>query len=95
LPLPQGRVLNEVPGTVIEILSPDDKMGETLERFRDYAGIGVGAIVQMDPERYVAHVYRDGSLIQMDFEDLPLRSGERVPFPSQELFNRLRSTLTV
>jgi len=93
LPLPQGRVLNEVPGTVIEILSPDDKMGETLERFRDYAGIGVGAIVQMDPERYVAHVYRGGSLIQMDFEDLPLHSGERVPFPSQELFNRLRSTL--
>jgi hypothetical protein len=25
LPLPKGRVLNEVPGTVIEILSPDDR----------------------------------------------------------------------
>jgi hypothetical protein len=47
----------------------------------------------MDPERCLAHAYRDGSLIQMDYEDLPVRSGERVPFPSRELFERLRSTL--
>jgi hypothetical protein len=48
----------------------------------------------MDPERFVAHRYKDGSLIQTDFEKLPLAGGETfVPFPSLELFARLRVLL--
>src|SRR5699024_3035495 len=41
LPVPKSKILDVVPGTIIEILSPTDRMGETLERFRDYASIGV------------------------------------------------------
>lgn len=93
-PLPKGKVVNTVPGSVIEILSPTDRVGETLARYRDYASIGVDAIVQMDPERYVAHRYQGGSLIVTEFQDLPLAGrDQRVPFPSGELFERLRATL--
>jgi Uma2 family endonuclease len=94
LPLPKGKILDTVPGAIIEILSPTDRMGETLDRFRDYSGIGVLEIVQMDPDHYVAHRYKDGSLLRADFHDLPLTDREhRVPFPSQELFDRLRAAL--
>lgn len=96
LPVPKSKILDVVPGTVIEILSPTDRMGETLERFRDYASIGVLEIVQMDPDHYVAHRYKDGSLLRAHFQDLPLIDREhRVPFPSQELFDRLRATLAI
>ena len=95
LPLPAGAVVNTVPGTVLEILSPTDRMGEILERFRDYASSGVLEIVQMDPERFVAHRYCDGSLILTQFKDLPLAGREqRVPFPSEDLFERLQATLS-
>ena len=53
-PLPHGKVVNIRPLAIIEILSPDDRMGQTFERFRDYARIGTGNIVQMDPEKCVA-----------------------------------------
>src|SRR4051794_22357203 len=84
LPLPKGKVIDTVPGSIIEILSPNDRMAETLERFRDYARIGVLEIVQMDPEHDLAHRYRDGSLIRTEFHDLPLTDrDQRVPFPSE------------
>jgi len=35
-PLPAGKVVNSVPWAVVEILSPDDRMPEQLQRFRDY-----------------------------------------------------------
>ena len=96
LPVPKSKILDVVPGTIIEILSPTDRMGETLERFRDYASIGVLEIVQMDPDHYVAHRYKDGSLLRANFQDLPLTDREqRVPFPSLELFDRLRATLAI
>jgi Uma2 family endonuclease len=87
-------VVDTPPGSVIEILSPEDRIRQTLDRYRDYADFGVLEIVQMDPERFVAHRYKDGSLIQTDFEKLPLAGGETfVPFPSLELFARLRVLL--
>src|SRR5213080_2227674 len=44
------RVVLDPPWVIIEILSPDDKMKDTLQRFREYEKIGVRHIVQMDPE---------------------------------------------
>src|SRR5437588_1042552 len=41
VPLPSVKVLTSVPWAIIEILSPDDKLPEQLERFRDYKQIGV------------------------------------------------------
>jgi len=37
------------PLVIIEILSPDDKVQDTLRRFREYENFGVRYIVQMDP----------------------------------------------
>ena len=74
-PLPEGKIVNAVPLAVIEILSPGDKMAEVLDRFRDYARLGVLHILQMDPERFIAHRFEQGSLTETRFENLALSHG--------------------
>jgi Uma2 family endonuclease len=54
-PLPKGKVGDIVPWAIIEILSPEDSMQEQLERFRDYAQIGAGVMVLLDPKRMVSY----------------------------------------
>ena len=94
LPYTGVRVVDTPPGSVIEILSPEDRIRQTLDRYWDCADFGVLEIVQVDPERFVAHRYEDGSLIRTEFEKLPLAGGETfVPFPSADLFARLRVLL--
>ncbi len=90
-PMPKGKIMNATPVAVIEILSPDDRVGSTLQRFRDYASIGVTTIVQMDPESRIAHRFESGSLIETAFTSLrlPHVSGE-LPFDSSALFEQLR-----
>ena len=92
-PVPRGKVVNTIPLAVIEILSPEDRISVMLERFHDYASIGVPQIVMMDPERFIAHRYEDGSLIRTEFDSLSLPAGTTVPFSSQALFERLREDL--
>jgi Uma2 family endonuclease len=89
LPLPPGKVVTTIPWAVIEILSPEDKTQLTLERFRDYAGLGVRSIVLLDPERTIAHRYDDDSLIRTEYRTLELPAGP-VPFDSAALFRQLR-----
>jgi Uma2 family endonuclease len=90
MPVPKGRVVDVAPLAVIEILSPSDKMGETLERFREYASIGTRITVQMDPEKSIAHRFDNGSLIETRFTELDL--GDRtVPFDSDALFGQLHA----
>ena len=72
----------------IEILSPDDRISETLERFRDYSGIGVSALSLLDPERYVAYRFESGSLIEAPLQQLGM-----VPFSSEAIFTHLRTEL--
>jgi Uma2 family endonuclease len=43
------RVVLDPPLLIIEIVSPDDRLRETLQRFREYEKLGVRHIVQMDP----------------------------------------------
>jgi len=88
VPLPAGKVVNSVPWAVVEILSPDDRMPEQLQRFRDYKQIGVRHVVLMDPEQLVAFRFEDGSLLQESFASLDLPSGS-VPFDTQALFRQL------
>ena len=88
VPLPTGKVITTIPWVVIEILSPDDKMKEQLDRFQDYARIGVGFVVLLDPERLTAHRFEDGSLIKTQFAELRLPSGS-VPFDTEALFQQL------
>lgn len=92
IPLPVRSNICNVPWVVIEIVSPDDTIGNTRARFLDYSRLGVRHIIQMDPEEYVAHRYSDGSMIQTRFESLEMPAGT-VPFDSEELFRRLRAEL--
>lgn len=88
VPLPTGKVVTSVPLAIIEILSPDDRMHEQLERFRDYQAIGVAHILLFDPEKRIAFRFDRGSLIQTQFTTLDLPSGS-VPFDSEALFREL------
>ena len=88
-PLPQGKVCDVVPWVVIEILSPDDRLATTRDRFRDYASLGVHQLILMDPEEYIAYRFEDGSLIQTKFDTLSLPTGSNIPFDSQQIFSRL------
>ncbi len=89
-PVPKGSVIDKTPLAVIEILSPTDRMGETLERFREYAALGVPVIIQMDPEKSIAHRFEKGSLIETRIKELDLQ-GRSIPFDSEALFHQLRS----
>ncbi|HUQ90980.1 MAG TPA: Uma2 family endonuclease, partial [Bryobacteraceae bacterium] len=83
------KIMNETPLAVIEVLSPGDTVKETLQRFRDYAGLGVPHIIQMDPETEIAHRFQEGSLIQTTFHGLGIRDTS-IPFDSEHLFAELR-----
>lgn len=92
LPLPRGPIMTAVPWAVIEILSPDDRLPEQLQRFRDYESVGVSNLVLMDPEQRIAFKFERGSLIQTQFESLELPTGN-VPFNSDSLFLQLSEEL--
>ena len=83
------HIMNETPLAILEILSPGDTVAETLQRFGDYARIGVPYIVQMDPETLVAHRFEAGSLIQTRFDALRFPHAA-IPFDSDGLFAALR-----
>jgi Uma2 family endonuclease len=94
-PTPKKRIMTVPPLVVIEVLSPDDRMTESLERFREYEAIGVGIIIQMDPEKYIAHRFEAGSLFEMRFTSLYLPHVKAsFPFDSQALFEQLRSEVS-
>jgi Uma2 family endonuclease len=50
------------PDLVVEVLSPDDRPGETLAKVGDWLEAGTRLVWVIDPERRVARIYRhDGS----------------------------------
>ena len=90
-PIPKGRIIDARPVVAIEILSPDDKVTEVLQRFRDFERLGVQHIIQMDPEDHIAHRFEGGSLIETRFNGLHLANvGATIPFDSEALFEQLR-----
>ena len=88
VPLPTGRVVTSIPWGVIEILSPDDKLPDQLDRFRDYQQLGVPHVVLLDPEKLIAFRFENGSLLQTRFSTLDLPSGS-IPFETEALFQQL------
>jgi Uma2 family endonuclease len=92
-PLSRAKAVTTVPLAIIEILSPTDKMFDMLERFRDYASVGVHSIVLMDPERSVSHKYENGSLMQTGLDALELPGGANVPFSTTTIFGDLHDAL--
>jgi Uma2 family endonuclease len=88
VPLTTGKVVTSVPWAVVEILSPDDKLPDQLERFRDYRQIGVRHVVLLDPEQLIAYRFEDGSLLRTQFSALELPSGP-LPFDTAAVFRQL------
>lgn len=55
------------PDLVAEVLSPDDRAGEVLNKVGDWLDAGVQIVWVIDPDRREARVYRaDGSLTTID-----------------------------
>ena len=94
LPVGQGKVLYSVPLAVIEIWSPDDRIGQQMSRFREYWTRGVRQIILLDPEAYTAFRYQEGALIEGHIDALELPDGNNVPFPSATLFEELQEELS-
>jgi Uma2 family endonuclease len=93
LPVPSGKVLDTAPLAVMEIWSPDDKIGQQMARFREYWTLGVRQIVLLDPEDLTTLRYEDGALIEGHLSELQLPDGARVPFPTASLLEELREEL--
>jgi len=84
------RVVLDAPVVVIEILSPDDRMKATFERFHEYEKLGVRHIIQMDPEDRTTYAFEMGNLVRKDLEQLWLDADRRyLPFHSRELLSLL------
>jgi Uma2 family endonuclease len=83
------KVVLDAPLMIIEILSPEDRMGDTLARFREYESPGTRYIVQMDPVRRMTHLFVHGDLVERnDVSSFELNQ-ESLPFPAQALLARL------
>lgn len=61
-PIPRGFA-RFAPNLVVEVLSPDDRPGEVLEKVADYLNAGTQLIWIIDPDRRQARVHRaDGTV---------------------------------
>lgn len=89
-PIPRTKVLEAVPLAVIEILSPDDRTSDQLVRFRDYRARGVPVIIVLDPENLTAVRYPH---MEDPVTAIELPDGRTVPFPVEDLLDRLRHKL--
>jgi len=78
------RVVLDPPLLIIEIVSPDDRLRETLQRLREYEKLGVRHIVQMDPADRTSFGFVNGDLVRREFSGFELPGGH-LPFDSREL----------
>jgi Uma2 family endonuclease len=82
------RVVLDAPLLVIEIVSPDDRLRDTMQRFRECEKLGVRYIVQMDPADRTSFAFVSGDLVRRDFSGFDLPGGY-LPFDSRDLLARL------
>jgi Uma2 family endonuclease len=83
------RVVLDAPLVIIEILSPDDRMRQTIQRFREYERLGVPYIVLMDPEDRTTFVFVSGDLVRRDLSSFDVPERGSLPFDSRALLARL------
>ena len=61
------------PDLAVEVLSPDDRPGEVLQKVADWLNAGVRLVWVVDPRRRIARVYRpdgvDSQLTERDALD--------------------------
>jgi Uma2 family endonuclease len=92
-PVPRTKTLERVPLIVIEIWSPDDRIGQQMARFREYWDVGVREIIVFEPETFDVFRYEPESLTKVDLQHLELPDGRQLPFPTAELLADFRSEL--
>jgi Uma2 family endonuclease len=92
-PVPRTKTLETVPFVVIEIWSPDDRIGQQMARCREYWDLGVREIVVFEPETSDVFLYQPESLSKVDLQHLTLPDGRRIPFPAAGMLAEFRSEL--
>jgi Uma2 family endonuclease len=59
-PRPQGKIVQQAPIAVAEVLSPEDGMHRVQQRIDDYLKFGVSAVWVLDPEDKRAFIHTSG-----------------------------------
>jgi Uma2 family endonuclease len=84
-----NRALLDPPVLIVEVLSPDDRVKDTVRRFKDYEAFGVRHVVQMDPEDRTTFVFTGGALVPKELDGFDLPGRGFLPFNSTDLLARL------
>jgi Uma2 family endonuclease len=77
-PLPRGYA-RFAPDLVVEVLSPDDRAGEVLEKVADWLKAGTQRVWVIDPDRRLGRVYRSDGIESMVGEKDTLEGDEVLP----------------
>lgn len=59
---PIEQIITRPPIAVFEILSPEDRMPQVMQKLADYAGMGIRTIIVVDPGADEVWSYREGTL---------------------------------
>ena len=62
---PIEQIITQPPLAVFEILSPEDTMARTLEKLRDYEGMGIAGIFLIDPQSDARYQFHAGALLKL------------------------------
>jgi Uma2 family endonuclease len=55
----------------IEILSPEDRHLELMQKLQEYKAWGVPHVWLVDPERHTLHIYSEGALTEVSALPIP------------------------
>ena len=83
--------LDVAPELVVEILSPDDRWGELMDKLSEYLAVGVQVVWVADPKTQSVYVYHSLNKVQHFSVEDALPGGEVLPgfgVPVAELFAR-------
>jgi Uma2 family endonuclease len=86
-------VIVDSPFLIVEILAPDDRVNETVRRYRDYEALGVRHIVQMDPVDRTTFSFEAGALVPRDLDGFEVPGRGLLAFNTRELFGLLDEEL--
>ncbi len=75
----------DAPLLVVEVLSPEDPMWDTVQRFRECEKLSVRHIVPMDPEDRTTFAFVTGDLVRRDLTSLEVPGRGTLPFDSAAL----------
>jgi Uma2 family endonuclease len=90
IPYDEGKFITDVPAITVEIKSPDDKFDDIVDKCFEYASLGVGNILVMDPDHRRAWQFEHNTLRALPGAsiDLHLRQST-IDFPFAEMFAEL------